>query len=128
MNQDEHDQSDSVWELLGKARKMKASPAFTQNVMRSVRMSEPEAVQREVGFVEWLRQGWNGLALAGAAAVVAIAALAMNSAAPAPSTLAAKDAAAIEQFIASQDFDVMADLDVLIAMENHDLWLDASLR
>jgi hypothetical protein len=122
MNHDEHD---NLWELLGRARPAKARPAFVQNVLRAVRMSQPE---REPGFFEWLRHGWNWLALAGAAALVVIVALSGQPGAQAPRPLAASDAAAIDAVIESGDFTVVSNLDVLLALDDSNAWLDVSLR
>lgn len=118
-----HDEQDNLWHLLGRARSSKASPAFVQNVLRAVRMSEPE---REPGFFEWLRRGWNGLAFAGATAVVLLIALSNRPQQPAPRTLAAQDSAAIEAALESSDFAVVSNLEFLIALDDSNAWLDSS--
>ncbi|MEQ1858565.1 MAG: hypothetical protein ABMA13_01365 [Chthoniobacteraceae bacterium] len=120
-----HDDNDNLWELLGRARPAQARPAFVQDVLRAVRMAQPE---REAGFVEWLRHGWNWLALAGAAAVVLFVALSGQPQAPTPRPLAAHEAAAIEAALANSDFTVVNNLDVLLALDDSNAWLDSSLR
>lgn len=120
MNHDEHDQ---LWELLGRARPVKARPAFVQDVLRAVRMSKPE---REPGFFEWLRRGWNWAALAGAAAIVLFVALGSQPEQASPRPLAAHDNAAIESALESVDFAVVSNLDLLLALDDNNAWLDSS--
>ena len=119
MNHDEHD---NLWELLGRTRTPKARPAFVQNVLRAVRMSEPE---REPGFVEWLRRGTNWLAFAGAAAVVFIVALSGRPAPSAPKALTASETAAIDAALQNSDLAVVNNLDLLVAFEHNNVWLDS---
>lgn len=116
MNQDEHD---NLWELLGRAKPAKARPAFVQNVLRAIRISEPE---REPGFFEWLRHGANWLAFAGAVAVVAIVALSGRP----KQELTPRETAAIDAALQSSDFAVVSNLDVLLALEDNNAWLDSS--
>jgi hypothetical protein len=42
--------------------------------------------------------------------------------------MAAADSAAIDEVVHSADFSVIANLDVLMAMDENDLWLQASAR
>ena len=125
MNHDKHEDHDNLWTLLGKARPTKASPAFTRNVLRRLRMEESIP---EPSFVEWLRSGWSWLQLAGTATVVAIVLAFMHSGAPNGRQMAAADSAAIDEVVHSADFSVIANLDVLMAMDENDLWLQASAR
>ncbi len=120
MNHDEHD---NLWHLLGRARPAKARPAFVQNVLRAVRMSEPE---REPGFLEWLRRGWNWMAFAGAAAVVLVVAVSGQPKQSAPRAMAVHDTAAIDAAIQSSDFALVSNLDVLLALDDSNAWLDSS--
>jgi len=118
MNHDEHD---DLWKLLGRAAPAKARPAFVQNVLREVRMAAPE---REAGFFEWLQRGANWLAFAGAAAVVLIVAL---SGRPAREPeLSQKETAAIETALQASDLAVVSNLDVLLAFDDNNAWLDSS--
>lgn len=117
-----HDERDNLWELLGRARPPKARPAFLQNVLRAVRMSEPG---REIGFFEWLRRGANWLAFAGAAAVVMLVALSGRPERE-PKALTASETAAIDAALASSDFAVVNNLDLLVAFEHNNAWLDSS--
>jgi hypothetical protein len=55
MKNEEHD---DLWELLGRARPVKASPMFSRNVLRAVRQVGGRNPKR--GFLEWLRVGGIG--------------------------------------------------------------------
>jgi hypothetical protein len=131
MNHDTHEERDNLWKLLGRVRARKASPAFTRNVLRRVRMEAPVP---ERGFIEWLRTGWNWLPLSGAAAAVAIVLFATHSGSPETSRLATAARATkappvtIDEVVRSADFAVIANLDVLMAMDENEVWLEASLR
>lgn len=120
MNHDEHDK---LWDLLESAPAPKARPAFVQNVLRAVRMSEPE---REPGFFEWLRRGWNWVAFAGAAVVVLFVAIGHQPRQPASRPLAAQDTTAIDAALRSNDFTVVSNIDLLIALDDSNAWLDLS--
>lgn len=130
MNHDEKDDRDDVWDLLGKAPARKARPAFLQDVLRAVRQSEPEATKPEIGFLAWLKQGWNWLALTGAVAAVVFVTLAGQTSSPqgmAPA-LAANEATVIDEAAQNGDLDVLRNLDVLLALDDSNVWLDSSLR
>jgi len=129
MNHDEKDDHDDVWDLLGKAPAREAKPAFVQDVLRAVRQSEPEAGKPEIGFLEWLKQGWNWLALAGAAAAVLLVTLSgqQTHLPAASSALAANETAVIEQAAQSGDLAVLGNLEVLIALDDSNVWLESSL-
>jgi hypothetical protein len=123
-----HEEHDDLWELLGRARPVKASPMFSRNVLRAVRQLEPE---KERGFVDWLRAGWNWLAVTGAAAAVIALTLSLRTSPPsAPGQVAAAspDNAVLEEVLRSPDLSVIANLDMLVAMDDNDLWLDSKLR
>ena len=136
MNHDIPEDRDEVWALLGKVRPVKASQAFTRNVLRQVRMDQPE---REPGFLEWLRSGWNWAGFAGAAAAIALVLFAAERGTPdhagvARAAITSEGASAegvadrseIEEVLESADFAVIANLDVLLDMDENDLWLEAS--
>jgi hypothetical protein len=114
-----HDESDELWELLGRARPVRPSPFFSRNVLRAVRESAPQA---EPGFSEWLRQGWNALATAAAVAVVLFFALHTGGPTPVGTRLALGDAA-IEQVLTSEEFAVIANLETLLAVDDNEIWL-----
>jgi hypothetical protein len=128
MKNEEHD---DLWELLGRARPVKASPLFSRNVLRAVRQLEPE---KERGFFEWLRVGWNWLIVSGAATAVLFLSLSMRTAPPAERQVASASASAsvenavLEEIVRSPDLAVIANLDMLVAMDDNDLWLESKLR
>ncbi len=119
---DANNERDELWELLGKAKPAPAQPAFVQNVLRAVRMSQPE---REPGFFEWLRHGWNWLAFAGAAAVVLIIA-AGNSPRPVSHDMAVVNPAPADPAAVESTLQVVSSVDVLLALEDNNAWLDLS--
>ena len=124
-----HDENDDLWRLLGKTRPARVSPAFVQNVLRAARMSAPE---REPGWVEWLTTGWNWLTAASAAAVLAFVTFGTQKEGEgdASQPIAAYEAESdeIDRIVESPNFAVIANLDVLMAVDENDLWLDPSLR
>jgi hypothetical protein len=124
MKNEEHD---DLWELLGRARPHKASPMFSRNVLRAVRQLEPD---KERGFFEWLRVGWNWLIVSGAATAVLLLALNLRTAPPAPPQrqVAMVDNSVVEEIVRSPDLAVIANLDMLVAMDDSDLWLEGKLR
>lgn len=102
---------------------------FSRNVLRAVRQLEP---QKERSFVEWLRAGWNWLAVTGAAAAVLFLTFGLQTSPPsAPQQVAAAvpaENAVLEEVLRSPDLAVIANLDLLVAMDDNDLWLDSKLR
>jgi hypothetical protein len=123
-----HEEHDDLWELLGRARPVKASPMFSRNVLRALRQLEPEKGR---GFVDWLRAGWNWVAVTGAAAAVICLTLSLRTSHPAASrqvAAASADNAALEEVLRSPDLSVIANLDMLVAMDDNDLWLDSKVR
>ena len=105
-----------LWDLLGKARSTEVSPFFARNVVRTIR-------ERPQPF-EWLRR-WlspSKLIPATGLAMAVIAAMLMmhrpgsrNPADDTPDVIVAID---------PQDYDVVADLDELMAADENNLWDD----
>jgi hypothetical protein len=106
------DDDQELWDLLGKAAEPKISPFFARNVLREI---------RQTGGWSTLR-GWFNLRrlvpAAGMAAVLIVAVfLRMHTAVapltdPSPDMLATADA---------QDYEVIADLDDLLASDDNSL-------
>ena len=107
-----------LWDLLGRTRPAEISPFFARNVVRTIR-EHPHRF-------EWVR-GWlrprvlvpaTGLAVAVIAALLAVhrpASLNVSPADDTPDVIAAID---------PQDYDVVADLDELMAADESNLWDD----
>jgi hypothetical protein len=105
-----------LWDLLGQARPAEVSPFFARNVVRRIR--------ERSGRFEWLR-GWlrprilipaTGLAVVVITAMLAIhRPAAVNPAEKVPDVIASID---------PQDYDVVADLDALMAADENNLWDD----
>ena len=103
-----------LWDLLGKAGAPALSPFFARNVVRQVR--------QEPAWRENMRRWFSPRRLIPAATVaLAIVATTLSVRVPnasdenVPDTVAQLD---------PQDYEVVADLDVLIAMEEDGLWDD----
>lgn len=114
MKSDEHD---DLWDLLGKARTPVASPFFSRNVLRAIREEKQEAT----GVFAWLRRRWQVGALGACTAVVAAIALT-----PGPERTETPDPTAVlaEQVSKSIDYQVISNLDELIASEESLAWLE----
>jgi hypothetical protein len=106
------DDDQELWDLLGQAAEPKISPFFARNVLREI---------RQPGDRSTLRRWFNLRRLipaAGMAAALIVAVLfRMHTAvaplpAPSPDTLATADA---------QDYEVIADLDDLLASDDNSL-------
>jgi hypothetical protein len=114
------DEHDDLWHLLGKVRRTKVSPFFSRNVLREVRAQK----QDEPGFFALLQRRWQ-LALA-ATAVFAIIAVAGWQYRHADFFNGSSDqlTAIAQQVSDSPDYDVISDLDELIASEDNSVWLE----
>jgi hypothetical protein len=105
-----------LWDFLGQAKPRQLSPFFARNVVRRIR----ERPTR----VEWLRSWlspWRlvpatGLAMAVVATILALHQPASRSPADSPPDVIVK--------IDPQDYDVVADLDELLATDENSLWDD----
>ena len=103
-----------LWDLLGKADAPTLSPFFARNVVRQIRQ-EPdwrESVQR------WLSPR---RLIPAAAVALAIVATTLSFRTPTTSNDSVPETVAK---LDPQDFEIVADLDVLIAMEEDGLWDD----
>jgi hypothetical protein len=110
-----------LWDLLGKAAEQPTlSPFFARNVVRQIRQ-EPSWRER---LTWWLTPRWLLPAGAVAAAVV-VAAVSFDRPAEAPITVATEMPVAVQ--LDPIDYQVVADLDTLLAMEEDNLWTDAEV-
>jgi anti-sigma-K factor RskA len=103
-----------LWDILGRVPEPTLSPFFARNVARSVRQ-EATRFDRLRGWFSWRR-----LAAASAVAIVVIG-LAIATHHPVSQTKAANDPDVVAK-IDPQDYDVVADLDELIAWDENSVW------
>jgi hypothetical protein len=106
---------EQLWDLLGRAAERKLSPFFARNVLRQVRQ-EPRSFQIARAWLSWRRLlPASGLAIATLAAIIAM----QHPSAPQKQSDLEPDAVAK---IDPQDYEVVADLDDLLASEENGLW------
>jgi len=117
------DEHDDLWNLLGKARKTRVSPFFARNVVREVRAQK----QSEPGFFALLQRRWQ-LALVAVAVVSVIAGAGwqywqgdFSGGSSDQLTVIAR------QLSDSPEYDVISDLDELIASEETSVWLESPI-
>jgi hypothetical protein len=103
-----------LWDFLGRLAEPTLSPFFARNVLRKVR-EEPARFERV--------RNWFGVwKLVGASAVAALViGLALVTHHPAPQTASSSDSDVVAK-IDPQDYDVVADLDSLIAWDENSVW------
>jgi type VI protein secretion system component VasF len=119
MNEDE--KTDQLWQLLGKAKQPAVSPFFARNILRAVR--EEEQAKRTP--LAWLRWSWR-VALAGAFAVVVAFSFIGHPLNPKKNN--ESQALLTQQIVNNADYDVIKDLDELLAYEENSIWLDDSIN
>ena len=108
------EEDQELWDLLGRAEAPALSPFFARNVVRQVRQ-EPD-------WRENMRRWLSPRRLIPAAAVaLAVVATTLSVRVPSASDENVPDSVAR---LDPQDYEVVADLDVLIAMEEDGLWDD----
>lgn len=112
MNTDEHD---DLWHLLGNAKAPKVSAFFSRNVLRAIRDAAPE----KSGISEWLRRRWK-LTTAGACALLAAAFGLLQRTEQRDSTAMLL----AEEVSQSTDYQVISNLDELLASEASSVWLE----
>lgn len=130
----EHDEKDELWELLGKAKKPAVSMRFTADVLRAVQKEQerPRWPWGEFLRGEWLRRVLAPTAVA-FAALTLCGVLWMSNSEPqlnVPEELAFEeienlDLASVDT---EADFEIIDDLDVLLASEENQVWIDDSPR
>ena len=105
-----------LWDVLGRLPKPTLSPFFARNVLRKIRQ-EPTRFER-------VRNWFSVRRVIGASAVAAVfVAFALVTHYPGPRTTPSNDSDAVAK-IDPQDYDVVADLDALIAWDENSVWED----
>jgi hypothetical protein len=105
-----------LWDILGRVPGPTLSPFFARNVVRNVR----QEVTRFERVRNWF--SWRRLAAASAVVVLVIG-MAIATHHPVSQTTAANDSDVVAK-IDPQDYDVVADLDELIAWDENSVWED----
>jgi hypothetical protein len=114
---------DDLWELLGKAKQSAPAPLFSRNVLREIRQRQPE----KAGVFSWWHKSWLPASVCTIAAVL----LSVNAAhmfihkPSAPLAVAPPTDATAEPGKAN-DTEVVAHLDELVAYEENSVWLEDS--
>lgn len=105
-----------LWDVLGRLPEPTLSPFFARNVLRKIRQ-KPTRFERV--------QNWFSVRkVVGASAVAAVAlALALVTHYPGPRTTSSSESDVVAK-IDPQDYDVVADLDELIAWDENSVWED----
>ena len=103
-----------LWDILGRVPEPKLSPFFARNVVRNVR-EDATRFERMRGWLSWRRLA------AASAVVVLVIGMAVATHRPVPQTPATNDSDVVAK-IDPQDYDVVADLDELIAWDENSVW------
>jgi hypothetical protein len=103
-----------LWDILGRVPEPTLSPFFARNVVRSVR----EEASRFDRMRNWF--SWRRLAAA-SAVVIAVIGMAIGTHHPVSETKTKNDPDVVAK-IDPQDYDVVADLDELIAWDENSVW------
>jgi hypothetical protein len=111
-----HDEKDDLWQLLGRAKTPEVSPFFSRNVLREVRVER----QEQPSVWASLHQRWAMALLGTCAVATAAVGLLLHQNQPDQLALIASKVSA------SPDYQVISDLDDLLASEESSTWLDSS--
>jgi hypothetical protein len=103
-----------LWDVLGRVPEHTLSPFFSRNVVRSVRQEATRFDRMRSWF------SWRRLAAASAVLIVVVG-MAITTHHPVSQTKAANDSDLVAK-IDPQDYDVVADLDELIAWDENSVW------
>jgi hypothetical protein len=105
-----------LWDVLGRLPEPTVSPFFARNVLRKIRQ-EPSRLER-------VRNWFSVRRLVGASAVAAVfVAIGVVTHYPGPRTTSSTESDVVAK-IDPQDYDVVADLDALIAWDENSVWED----
>jgi len=113
-NMEPQDDKD-LWDVLGRLPKPILSPFFARNVLRKIR-------QKPTHF-ERVRNWLSVRKLVGASAVAAVVVALTLVTHPGPRTTSSSESDIVAK-IDPQDYDVVADLDELIAWDENNVWED----
>ncbi len=113
-----HEEPDDLWQLLGKAKEPSVSPFFARNVLRELRVEQ----QEQPGLFGWLRRHWQ-LAAFGACGIAVFAFGVVRQVEP----VADPVALLAYQVSVSPDYQVINDLDELLASEENSVWLEPAV-
>ena len=110
----ERQDDNKLWDILGRVPEPKLSPFFARNVLRKIRQ---DATRFERA------RNWFSLRRLVAASAVAVVVVGMAIAThhPVSQRASANDSDVVAK-IAPQDYDVVADLDELIAWDENSVW------
>lgn len=109
-----------LWEVLGKASQPTLSPFFARNVLREIR--------QQPRWRENLARLWTPRRLVPAAAVaIALLVAGISSQWPAGDTASPDSLPESVAQLDEVDYEVVADLDDLLAMEEDTLWMDGDI-
>ena len=105
-----------LWDVLGRLPKPALSPFFARNVLREIR-HKPSRFERV--------QNWFSLrrVVGGSAVAAVFVAVAVVTHYPGPRTTSSSESDIVAK-IDPQDYDVVADLDALIAWDENSVWED----
>ena len=103
-----------LWDILSRVPEPKLSPFFARNVVRKIRQ-EATPLERARNWFSLRR-----LVAASAVAVI-VAGMAIATHHPAPQTASPNDLDVVTK-VDPQDYDVVADLDELIAWDENSVW------
>jgi hypothetical protein len=105
-----------LWDVLGRLREPTLSPFFARDILRKIR--------QKPSYFERVRNWFSVRKIVGASAVAAVVtALALVTHYPGPRTTSSTDSDAVAK-IDPQDYDVVADLDQLVAWDENTVWED----
>lgn len=113
-------ENDELWELLGKARRPEVSPFFARNVVRAARQT---GARPSAGWLDLLRR-WQVAGLAVALLVTGLLIRAQFEPAALSEPVAA--ASISQEISASPDYEVIVNLEDLLAYDENSVWLDSS--
>ena len=112
LNQDTEDTA--LWDLLGKAEPPPVSPFFSRNVVREVR-------QHHTGFARFFSRRWRFIPATAALGLLFCISLNQVMEHPRTATADVKSASADKV-----DYEVISNLDDLLASQENSVWLDDS--